>query len=756
MVKIFNALLLLLSLTTFGQKVKSYTNDLNVMWDTPSENSLGSMPAGNGDIGINLWIEKNGDLLFYLSKTDAWNENARLFKLGRVRLSLSPNPFLEGNYFSQKLNLKDGVLHIEAGDKKYPVNIDIWVDANHPVVQTKVTSAIPVKGIVAIEIWRNQRREITNKREVYSFPPPDRPKMFVEPDTVIQSYPDQLVWAHRNQFSIWSDNLKLQALGDFIKENKDPLLNRTFGGSISSNEMVKKDSLTLVTPSALKEFTISVFALTGISETSSQWADSLQKTRDKTEAISFQKRAANHKKWWNSFWERSYISISSSDSADYNKIKSINQGYRLQRYINACGGRGNYPIKFNGSIFTVDTENLAGPLKGFDADYRQWDGAYWFQNTRLPYWSMLAAGDFDMMRPLFKMYMDNLSIRKLASKKYYGHEGAFFPETFYFWGTYMNENYGMDRSGKPDGLTDNRFIRRYWQGGLELTLLMREFYTQTKNAAFAKDTLVPFTSEILSFFDQHWARDAKGKIKMEPAQSLETWWTATNPLPEIAGIRKVAEEMLKLPDSFTTDLQRTNWRTMLRDLPDIPVSNSGNKRIIAPAEIASDKQNSENPELYAVFPYRIFAIGNPDLDLAINTFIERADKGTGGWVQNAIQAALLGLTEEAAKDVVLNFSSSNKNYRFPAMWGPNYDWTPDQDHGSVAMIALQKMVLQEKDNTIFLLPAWPAKWNVSFKLCTAENSFIEGRYSAKDGLKINHRPMKGNIRIINYQDGSIL
>ena len=36
----------------------------NVIWDTPSENSMGSMPAGNGDIGINLWVEKNGDLLF--------------------------------------------------------------------------------------------------------------------------------------------------------------------------------------------------------------------------------------------------------------------------------------------------------------------------------------------------------------------------------------------------------------------------------------------------------------------------------------------------------------------------------------------------------------------------------------------------------------------------------------------------------------------------------------------------------------------
>ena len=29
-------------------------------------------------------------------------------------------------------------------------------------------------------------------------------------------------------------------------------------------------------------------------------------------------------------------------------------GYTLQRWMNACAGRGNYPIKFNGTIFTVD------------------------------------------------------------------------------------------------------------------------------------------------------------------------------------------------------------------------------------------------------------------------------------------------------------------------------------------------------------------------------------------------------------------
>ena len=52
------------------------------------------MPLGNGDVGLNVWVEKSGDLVFYISKTDAWSDNVGaskgLPKVGRVRVKLSP------------------------------------------------------------------------------------------------------------------------------------------------------------------------------------------------------------------------------------------------------------------------------------------------------------------------------------------------------------------------------------------------------------------------------------------------------------------------------------------------------------------------------------------------------------------------------------------------------------------------------------------------------------------------------------------
>jgi len=81
-------------------KAQNTQDACNVVWDSPSNDASGSMPLGNGDIGLNVWAEKSGDILFLIGKTDAFDENASLLKLGRVRIKLTPNPFIEDTSFS--------------------------------------------------------------------------------------------------------------------------------------------------------------------------------------------------------------------------------------------------------------------------------------------------------------------------------------------------------------------------------------------------------------------------------------------------------------------------------------------------------------------------------------------------------------------------------------------------------------------------------------------------------------------------------
>ncbi len=700
----------------------------NVLWDSPSRNSWGSMPIGNGDIGLNVWIEENGGLVFYISKTDAWSENCRLLKLGRVRLRLEPNPFAEGSPFKQELRLRDGEIAIEAGAGDRAVSLRVWVDANHPAIHVDAQSERPFRLRADLETWRTERRRLSDI-EVFSAyglhgdPTP----VFVEPDVIVAGQEGRIVWYHRNERSIWADNLTLQGLGDLTNTMNDPLLHRTFGAAIKGQGLINAGETTLESTESGTGFEISIYPLTAQTDTAEKWLSRLDEQISRIDSFDKVYRLAAHRNWWHAFWARSWIDVSGSEDAE-----AVAGGYALQRFINACGGRGAQPIKFNGSIFTVD---LAGPIgdkpAGLDADYRSWGGPFWWQNTRLPYWSMLSSGDFDLMEPLFRMYMDALPLAKARTRTYYNHDGAFYPETMYFWGTYTNENYGWDRTAMPDGLTQNRYIRYEWQGGIELVAIMLDYYALTRDEQFLKSTLLPFAGEILTFYNRHYPRDEDGRIRFEPAQALETYWDSVNPAPEIAGLGSVLDTLLELPDTITTDTQRVAWRAMQAELPPVPTRRVRDHTVLSPAGEIGPKHNSENPELYAIFPYRLFGVGKDRLDLARHTYRQRIHKGTGGWQQTAIQAAMLGLAGDAARMVTRNFKTKHDGSRFPAFWGPNFDWVPDQDHGSVTMIALQQMLMQTDGKKIIVFPAWPKDWDVEFKLHAPYNTTVEGAY--RDG-----------------------
>lgn len=431
-------------------------------------------------------------------------------------------------------------------------------------------------------------------------------------------------------------------------------------------------------------------------------------------------------------------------------VEILNRGYVLQRFMNACSGRGAAPIKFNGSIFNVEAEPGANPeTPGGDPDWRRWGGNYWFQNTRLAYWPMLAAGDFEMMQPWFRMYLDALPLGQARVKSYYGFEkAAVFPETMYHWGLPNNGDFGWGHTG-PE--TVNTYIRRYWNGGLELIAAMLDRYDFTQDEAFARDVLAPMADPLVAFLDQYFKRDANGKIRFDPSQSLETFHVAVNPMPEIAGLRFLLPRLLALPESATTEAQRARWTRMLGELPPIPEADVGGKGLLRPAETFSQSANVENPELYAVFPYRVYGVGRPGLDMARATYAARGHRQNRGWCQDSIQAACLGLADEAGQLVAARAAQVNTAHRFPAMWGPNYDWVPDQDHGNNILTTLQWMLLQSDGDTLYVLPAWPKSWNVNFKLHAPKRTTVEGEF--RDGklqvLEVSPEVRKADVKMVD-------
>ena len=58
------------------------------------------------------------------------------------------------------------------------------------------------------------------------------------------------------------------------------------------------------------------------------------------------------------------------------------------------------------------------------AMHRPWGGGYWFQNVRHSYWYALNAGDFDLLTPLFDMYLKQMPVLEERSRQWWNHTGS--------------------------------------------------------------------------------------------------------------------------------------------------------------------------------------------------------------------------------------------------------------------------------------------------------------------------------------------
>jgi hypothetical protein len=196
----------------------------------------------------------------------------------------------------------------------------------------------------------------------------------------------------------------------------------------------------------------------------------------------------------------------------------------------------------------------------------------------------------------------------------------------------------------------------------------------------------------------------------------------------ISALQVITERLLELPASYLDTTQRRKVQEMRQRVPPIPFASFEGHPTLAPALTWARVQNSETPQLYPVFPWGIYGVGKPGLDTARNTWYHDPHaikfRSHIGWRQYNIFAARLGLTKEAAALQAAKFS--NGPHRFPAFWGPGFDWTPDHNWGGAAMTGLQEMLLQTDGRKIYLLPAWPDNWDAVFKLHAPYNTTIEG------------------------------
>ena len=708
----------------------------NYTWVSPSLNVSESMPCGGGDVGMNVWVEQ-GDILFYLSRSGSFDENNTLLKQGRFRLKLQPDLFLDAVDFRQQLRLNDGYVSISCNG----VEVQLWADVFRPVVHVEVKSEKRVSAEIAYENWRVTDRVVQKKIEgqqcSYKWAVP---KGTVTRRDSICAEMHQLTFFHRNEGeTMFEVTMRQQGLTHLMDSLYNPLEQLTFGGRLSGGDLVykgKRNGVYQSTPYVAWCYTSGVarrnhhFQVTLNTAQSSfeEWEEGLVQNRKQT------------RKWWNEFWNRSYIYLDDAgqlanphglDADDLSLVDPADslavavRNYTLFRYMLGCNAYSKWPTKFNGGLFTFDPV-WVNPDMAFTPDFRRWGGGtHTAQNQRLVYWPMLKNGDFDMMLPQFDYYLRILPTAEKRSRIYWNHEGACFAEQIENFGLPNPAEYGFKRPPAFDkGLEYNAWLEYEWDTVLEFCLMILETH---RYRGMDIRSYEPLILSSLRFFDEHYrylARqrgckelDGNGKLVLFPGSACETYKMTYNASSTVAALHVVLQAA---GSYFKENAEALAFvREMQQRIPSIPLHTIGNKIMISPALVWERVNNVETPQLYPVFPWRVYGLGRPNLEIARNTYYYDVDaqkfRTHIGWKQDNIWAACLGLTDEA---VALNQRKLyNGPHRFPAFWGPGYDWTPDHNWGGSGMIGLQEMLMQEDaQGNIIRYPAWPKNRKVHFRL----------------------------------------
>jgi hypothetical protein len=731
-------------------------NSYNLVWQTPSKNSLGSMPlSGNHGAGANVWVE-SGSIWIYLAHNGAYDEHGRLLKLGCLRIT-PQNIHLGDQSFKQILDLPSGTIIIKQNNFK----VSLWFSDETLVIESQSIEPGTLK--IAFGSWRYKflnkvRINVWNSWGSFS------------PDNITMNN-GGLLWFHNNaKYKYNVDSLGI-AQGISIKDIDAFTAKRISGGSLAIKGGLKDLSTSIVrwqywdgkawegiSHRATKQV-IAIRLGSAVNANIQQWQVEardllLQKNREKAKRQELKK--------WKDFWSRSYVLIDSKSNEHDNGFL-IGRNYQLFRYMLACNRNGEFPLLFNGGIFTVD--NKPGTITGnndpelriaegdsITPDFRRWESCHFMsQNQRWLGWPTIASGDNDLLVPSLRFYKDR---ERVASERaqHNGALGVVYTEPLDIWGLCCV-------GPLPNGLCGAKHLTYHFSMMLEHAWMALQAH-DALNTDISKD--LSWIIGTVKFYDTYYrARqmsisghelNAENKLVIYPGNELEFAGGATNPIEVVCALKRIVGALQCLPELSEKD--RLEMKRIYPTIPDLPIGIREGKKSLLPANSWEKEYNKwELGEMYAAWPYRMVGVTNPGtLQLARDTWNTipknraRLCKQDFSWQANVVNMAALALPEEAEKRAIYKMANiTAPQARFPAFFGPGHDWLPDHNWGGSGMVGIQEMLISANpygDGKIYLLYAWPKKWNVHFKLHAPQNTIVEANVCNGKVMKLNVIPSK--------------
>ncbi len=659
-----------------------YLSKHDVVYNKANTNPLFGLPVGNGRVGALVW-SATGGLTMQVSGVDTSQQTA--FGAGNVTFTTNPGLDAGSTTFQQRLALFDGAL-----STKYDSNrtVTILGAANSEVIGIHVADARPGVTSATLDLSLWDVSALGNSGNVPS----------------LDTWKKVTTWAEAGSAGL--------SRGQTDANNFGYSLGATVEGAAFTTQAVNGSTVRLtITPTA--SYTIWIACASRLNAPNHDSVTQAKAALAATAMAGFATTSAAYASFWHGFWGKSFVQYSNTaGDADY-----LENVYDLATYMIAAGASGNYPFHFINGV-----ERATG-------DMTKWSNAYWFWNQRDVYNSFLASNHADVLNVFNNMYSRNLDALKAFTMKRFGIDGLWVPET-------------MGWNGNADGNTE--YTNDIFSTGTEAARNMFAQFSYTGDTSYLANTAYPFMREVAKFYVKKFTKDpGSGKYVMTSSNAHETYWGVPNAITDLAAVRSMFPSVIGASTTLGLDADlRAQWQDLLTNLTAYPTD--GTHYLPHQPPIAQT-HNNENVACEIIWPYDQTGIDAPDLPMAIATWKARPNPYGNVWANDAIQAARLGLGDEANQGMK---TMLQKYQNYPN--GMTNNTNGVFEYLGVHLAVMNESLLQSYNGKIRVFPALPndASLVTRFTLAASGGFLVTSEREGGDIKYVGLRSNLGNMATV--------
>ena len=663
-----------------------YLSQHDIVFNKPITNPIHGATVGNGRMGAMVWNEHG--LTMQVTGVDASEETA--FSAGLVNLQTAPGIDAGAAKFQQRLSLYDGVL-TTSYDKNRTVTVMGAPNSEVMGIHVDDRRAAVSSITLDLSLW-----------EVSKLGGGD--------------VPDIGTW---RTVSTYADSTGAGlSRGQTDANNFGYTLAATVEGAHFTTQTVNANKVRLIIKPT-SHYTIWIACASRLNALDHNSLAQAGRLLAEVKRIGYAGTLSSYKNWWHAFWAKSFVRYANaSGDADY-----LENMYYLYMAMIAGGAYANYPFHFiNGAYSAVG-----------DATASKWSVAYWYWNQRDVYNAMLASNHADAMDGFNNLYSRNFDALKKYTKTKYGIDGIWGPET-------------MGWDGNARHTDDSNFTKNIYSTGTEAAENMYARYKYTNDAVYLKNTAYPFMKEVAKFYAAKLTRDpATGKYGMAMSNAHETYWRVRNAITDLAAVRSLFPITIRTSRELGVDADlRERWQTILDNLAPYPTTADG-AAYLPHDPPAVNQSNGENIVSELVWPYSVSGVGAPDYQRSLAGWNKRPNPYSNVWSPDAIQAARLGLGDQAYEGMkgMLEMYQNHPN-------GRTSNTNGEFEYCGVHLLAMNESLLQSYNDKIRVFPAPPTDPTFAggFTLL-ASGGFLVTSERDNDGIKyIGIKSLYGNAATV--------